>query len=144
MKLPNEKVAVAAREAKRRLENPLTKAEKDGKATVEAERLRKIPRTADKNSERLRAKAERRSVAGAEVLAAEALRKSARRKSHPLTIKEKVEKARLEVDKRSAARDELLAAKAIRKSAHRKTYPLTVEQKAKKALANATCYRQSR
>jgi hypothetical protein len=43
MKLPNEKTAAAAaREAKRRLENLLTEAQKAEKAAVEAERLRKI------------------------------------------------------------------------------------------------------
>ena len=63
MKLPKEKSTVAAREAKRRLENPLTEAQKVEKATVEVERLRKIQRTADRNSERLRAMAERRSGA---------------------------------------------------------------------------------
>ena len=36
MNLPNEKTAAAAREAKRRLENPLTEAQKVEKATVEA------------------------------------------------------------------------------------------------------------
>jgi hypothetical protein len=82
MKLPNEKTAAAARDAKRRLENPLTEAQKAEKAAVEAERLRKIQRTEDINSERLRAKAERRSAARAEGLAAEATRKSTRRKSH--------------------------------------------------------------
>jgi len=40
MKLPKEKSAVAARDAKRRLENPLSEAQKVGKATVEAYRLR--------------------------------------------------------------------------------------------------------
>ena len=38
MKAPIEKTAVAAREAKRRLENPLTEAQK----VAEAERQRKI------------------------------------------------------------------------------------------------------
>ncbi len=51
MKLPNEKYVAAAREAKRRLENPLTEAQKAEKSTVEAERLRKIHRAADRNSE---------------------------------------------------------------------------------------------
>jgi hypothetical protein len=40
MKLPNEKTAVAANKAKRRLENPLTKAQKAEKVAVETERLR--------------------------------------------------------------------------------------------------------
>ena len=74
MKLPNQKTAVAARDTKRRLENPLIEAQKVAKAAVEAERLRKIHRTADRNSERLRAKVERRSVAGAEMLPASASR----------------------------------------------------------------------
>ncbi len=47
MKLPKEKSAVAAREAKRRLENPLTKAPKYGKVAADAERLREIQRTVD-------------------------------------------------------------------------------------------------
>ena len=67
MKLPKEKSAAAARHAKRRLENPLTEAQKVEKAAVEAERLRKIKRTTDRNSERLRAKAERRSASGLKV-----------------------------------------------------------------------------
>ena len=47
MKLPKEKSAASAREAKRRLENPLTnKAQKAKNAAVEAERLCKIQRTA--------------------------------------------------------------------------------------------------
>jgi hypothetical protein len=45
MKLPKEKSAASAREAKRRLENPLTKAQKAEKAADDAERLRKIQRT---------------------------------------------------------------------------------------------------
>ena len=53
MKLPKEKFAAAARDAKRRLENPLTRAQKAEKAAVDVERLRKIQRTADRNSERL-------------------------------------------------------------------------------------------
>ena len=75
MKLPKEKSAVAAREAKRRLENPLTRAQKAEKASDNAERLRKIRLTADRNSERLRVMAGRRNVAGAEGLAVEASRK---------------------------------------------------------------------
>jgi hypothetical protein len=52
--LPKEKSAVVARDAKRRLENPLTEAQKVEKATIEAERMRiKIQRTADRNGERL-------------------------------------------------------------------------------------------
>ncbi len=42
MKLPKEKSAAAARNAKRRLENPLTEAQNTEKAPVDAERLRKI------------------------------------------------------------------------------------------------------
>ena len=53
MKLSKEKSAVAAREAKRRLENPLTEAQKAGKFASEAKRLRKIQRERDRNSERL-------------------------------------------------------------------------------------------
>ena len=59
MKLPNEKTAAAARDAKRRLENPLTEAQKAEKSAVNAERLLKIQRTLDINSERLRVMAER-------------------------------------------------------------------------------------
>ncbi len=99
MKLPNEKTAVAARDAKRRLENPLTEEQKVEKATIEAERLRKIQRTADRNSERLTAKAERRSTAGTERLAADASRLSHRRKLHPLTVDEKAEKASADAER---------------------------------------------
>ena len=42
MNLPKEKSADAARLAKRRLENPLTEAQKAEKAAVNAERLLKI------------------------------------------------------------------------------------------------------
>ncbi len=85
--------------------------------------------------------AERRSAAGAEGLAAEATRKSTRRKSHPLTVDEKAEKARLEAERRSAARVELSAAQAVRLSQRRKINPSTDEQKAKKSVANAVRYR---
>ena len=88
--------------------------------------------------------AERRSVAGVEGLAAEATRKSTRRKSHPLTSDEKVKKARREAERRSEARTARLASKAFRKSARRKTHSLTAEQKAKKAVADVTCYRKPR
>ena len=145
MKLQKEKSAAAANKAKRRLENPLTEAQKAEKAAAyEAERLRKIQRTADRNIERLRVMAERRSVAGAEGLAAEASRLSTRRKSHPLTVEEKSEKSRLEAERRSVTGAELLAAEATRKSARNKTNPLIDEQKAKKAVADATRYRQTR
>ena len=102
MKLPKDESAVAARDAKRLLENPLTKAQKaDEKVAAEAERLRKIRRTADRNSERFRAKAERQNVARAAGLlpAAGASRLSTRRKSHPLTIDEKSEKVRDETER---------------------------------------------
>jgi hypothetical protein len=144
MKLPNEKTAAAARDAKRRLENPLIEAQIAEKAAVNAERLRKIQRTADRNSERLRAMAERRSDAGDEGLAAEATRKSTRRKSHPLTFDEKAEKARDKAKRRCAAGAELLAAEATRISTRSKINPLTTEQKAKKAVADANRYRQTR
>jgi len=133
MKLPKDKSAAAAREAKRRLENPVIEAQKAEKSAVEAERLRKIQRTADSNSERLRAMAARRSAAGVEGLAVKASRVSTRRKSQPLTADEKAEKARADAERRSVAGAEFLAAKAIRESAHRKTNPSTVEQKAKKS-----------
>jgi hypothetical protein len=116
MKLPKERSAATARDAKRRLENPLTEAQKDEKAEVDAERLRKIQRTADKNSERLRAMAERRSAPGAEGLAAKASRKSTHRNSHPLTVDEKAEKARADVKRRNVASAEFSVADAIRKN----------------------------
>ncbi len=53
MKSTKQKSAAAAREAKRRLKNPLTETQKADKAAVEAERIRKILRMADRNSERL-------------------------------------------------------------------------------------------
>ena len=144
MKLPKERSAAAAREAKHRAENPLTEAQKAEKTEVDAERLRKIQRTADRNSERLRAMAERPSVAGAEGLAANASRNSTRRKLHPLTVDEKAEKARAEAERRSVAGVEFLAAEATRILARSKINPLTVEQKAKKAVADAVRNRQSR
>ncbi len=144
MKLLNEKTAAAAREAKRRFKNPVTEAQKAEKAAVEAEQLRKIQRTADRISERLRAMAARRSAAEVEGLATEVSRLLTRRKLHPLKVDEKAEKARADADRRSVAGAEFLAAEAIRKSAHRKTNPSTVEQKAKKAVANATRYQQTR
>ena len=41
MKLPKEKSAAAAREAKLRLENPLTEPQKAEKVAVDAQRLRR-------------------------------------------------------------------------------------------------------
>ena len=64
MKLPKQKYAVAAREAKPRIENPLTEAQKAKKITDDAKRLRQIQRAADRNSESLRVMAEIRSVVG--------------------------------------------------------------------------------
>jgi hypothetical protein len=65
----------------------LTEAQKAEKVAADkAEWLRKIQRTADRNIDRARAEVVRRSRAEAEGLAAEASRKSTRRKSHPLTI----------------------------------------------------------
>jgi hypothetical protein len=87
MKLPKEESAASAREGKRRLENPLKEAQKAKNVAVEAEQLRKIQRTVDRNSESLIAMAERRSVAGVEGLAVGASRKSTRRKSQPLTVR---------------------------------------------------------
>jgi hypothetical protein len=60
MKASKEKTAVAGRDAKRRLENPLTEAQKVEKVAAEIERQRKIQRTADEKCERLRVMAERR------------------------------------------------------------------------------------
>jgi alkanesulfonate monooxygenase SsuD/methylene tetrahydromethanopterin reductase-like flavin-dependent oxidoreductase (luciferase family) len=92
--LPKEKSAAAIREAKRRLENPLTEAQKAEKAADDVERLRKIHRTADRNSKRLRVMVERRSVAGAnKELAAKATRLSTHRKTNPSTVEEKAKKA---------------------------------------------------
>ena len=63
--------------------------------------------------------AERRSVVGAEGLAAEASRKSTRRKlHHPLTIDKKAEKVRVETERRNVAGAAFLVAEATRKSAH--------------------------
>jgi len=81
----------------------LTEAQKSEKATVEAERLRKIQRTAYRNIERLRDMAERRSVAGAKGIAANASRNSNRRKLHPMIVDGKAENARAEVERRSVA-----------------------------------------
>ena len=53
MNLPKQKSAVVVDKSKRRLENPVTEAQKAEKAAVDAERLSKIRRTANRNSERL-------------------------------------------------------------------------------------------
>ncbi len=45
MKVPKEKTAAAARDAKRRLENPLTESQKAERVAVEAERQQKKFRT---------------------------------------------------------------------------------------------------
>jgi hypothetical protein len=141
MKLPKEKFAAAAREAKRHLGNSLSEAQK---AAVEAERLLEIHRTVDRNIERLRAMMETRSTTGAEGLAVEASRNSTRRKLYSLAVDEKVEKARGEAERRSDASTDFLAAKAARLSTRLITNPLTAEQKTKKAVANAVHNRQSR
>ncbi len=71
---------------------------------------------------------ERRGATEAEGLAAEASRKSIRRKSNPLTTDEKAEKARIDAKRRNnAACAKFLVAKATRLSARLKTNPLTVE-----------------
>ena len=49
-----KKTTVAARHAKRRLENPLTEAQKVGQVATEAERQRKIQWTAKEKCERAR------------------------------------------------------------------------------------------
>ncbi len=72
MKASKKKTAAAARHAKRRLENPLTEAEKAEKMVAEAERQRRIQRTADEKCEKLRAMAKKRCAAGVEGLATEA------------------------------------------------------------------------
>jgi hypothetical protein len=76
--------------------------------------------------------AERRDDSGAEGLAAEASRKSIRRKYHPLTTNEKAEKARVDAERRNGAGAEFLVAEEARLSARLKTNPLTTEQKKKK------------
>ena len=86
---------------------------------------------------------ERRSVAGAKGLVAEASRKSTRRKSHPLIVNEKTEKARVDAGRQKATGAEFLIAKAARLSARLNTKPLTDEQKAKN-VADAVRYQQSR
>jgi hypothetical protein len=80
MQTSKQKSAAAERDAKHRLENPLTEAKNDEKIVVEAERQQKIRQTAEEKCERLRAKAERRCVAGLKGLAVEATRKSSRHK----------------------------------------------------------------
>ena len=76
MKATKEHTAAAAREVKRLIEIPLMEAQKIEKVIAEAKRRRKIQRAADEKCERLRAKAERRSVVGVEGLEFEATRKS--------------------------------------------------------------------
>ena len=122
----------------------MTEAQKAEKAAVEAERLRKIQRTADRNSESLRDMARRRCASGAGGLAGETSRKSTRRKFHSLIVDDKSEKARVDAERRNAACAEFLVAEATRFSARFKTNPLTVEQRAQKAVADASRYRQTR
>ena len=62
MKVSKRKTAVAERKTKRCLENLLTEAQKSEKVAAEAERQRKIQRTAVEKSEKARVEAERRSV----------------------------------------------------------------------------------
>ena len=71
MKASKEKNVIAARDAKRRLENPLTEVQKSKIVVDEAERQRKIKRTADKKCERPRIVAKGRCTAGVEGLAVE-------------------------------------------------------------------------
>ena len=80
MKASKEYHAVAARDSKIRLDKPFAEIQKTEKVSAEAIRQRKSQRTADEKCERLRAMAKRRRVAGMEGLAAEATRKSSRRK----------------------------------------------------------------
>ena len=121
----------------------MTEAQKAEKEAADAERLRKIQRTANGNIERLGAMAARRIATGAARLAAEAFRKSTRRKNYPQKIDEKVEKARAKAERRSALGTEFLAVEAARLSSRLKIYSLTVEQKAKKVVADAVRYRCS-
>ncbi len=70
----------AARKAKRRLENPLTGAQKTEKVVAEVKRQRKIQWTQDDKSERGRVEAERQSAEGVGgLIAAETTRQSSRR-----------------------------------------------------------------
>ena len=96
-----EKTAVVARKAKRRLENSLIEVQKVEKVVVEAERQRKMQRTADEKCERLRVVAEGRCATGVEGLAIEVTRNSSRRKCYPLTNEQKSEKARVKARRRS-------------------------------------------
>jgi hypothetical protein len=75
----------------------LTEAEKAKTSAVEAERKRKFQRTADEKSERVRVEAEKRSAVGVGGLAAEATRKSSRRKCHPLSDEQKSTKVELKL-----------------------------------------------
>jgi hypothetical protein len=75
MKAQKEKAAAAARDAKRRLDNPLTEAEKAKKSAAEVEWQRLIQRTADEKSERAKVEKKRRSAARVGGLEAEATRK---------------------------------------------------------------------
>ena len=62
MKASKGKIAVAERKAKRRLENPLTEAQKSEKIAAEVERQRKIQRTAVEKYEKARVEAKKRNV----------------------------------------------------------------------------------
>jgi len=139
MKASKEKTITASRTTKRRLENPLTEAQKVKKVAAESERRRKIWRMADKKCDRLRAKAKRRCAAWVERLAAEVMRKSSRRKRHPPIDEEKSEKAGVEVERRSVIKltvDQNFK-KARVEATRRSSIKLTVEQKSKKARVEA-------
>jgi hypothetical protein len=66
MKASIEKTAAAARKANRRLQNPLTEAQKYERFVAEVERQQNIQRTAVEKYARSRVEAERRSTAWVE------------------------------------------------------------------------------
>ena len=139
MKASKETTAVATRKAKRRLENPLTEAQKAEKNVAEVERYRKVLRTADAKCEWARVEAERRCAAGVEWLVVEAMRKLSRRKWHALTYEQKSEKARVEVERRSGIKftDEQNSEKARVEAERWRAIKFTIEQKSSKAKVKA-------
>ena len=81
MKTSKGTIVAAAREAKRRLDNPLTEAQKPEKVAAEVERQRKIQPTAVITFENKRVEAWRRSVV-------------------KFTAEQKFEKDRVEIERR--------------------------------------------
>ena len=105
--------------------------QKAEKIAAEAERQRKIQRTADEKCERLRPMAKRRCAAGVEGLATKTNRHLSRRKGHPLTNEQKYKNTRVDDERRSAIKltAQQKSQKARVQAERRSAIKLTNEQK---------------